>query len=86
MGKLILRVFLRVSENEKSEASVEGGPLIVEVESDSALMYALLLAGMACSKIGLLRNERTKDGQYVRIRGETDAGFPSALEEVYLAR
>ncbi len=38
IGRLILRVFLRVSEKEKREASVEGGPLIVAVELDSALM------------------------------------------------
>lgn len=38
MGRLILRAFRIVSENEKSEARVEGGPLIVAVESDSALM------------------------------------------------
>lgn len=38
MGRLILRVLPRVSENEKSDASVEGGPLIVVVNSDSALM------------------------------------------------
>lgn len=37
MGRLILRVFLKSSENEKREATVEGGPLIVAVELDSAL-------------------------------------------------
>lgn len=38
MGRLILRVFLRVSEKEKRAAIVEGGPLTVAVESDSALI------------------------------------------------
>lgn len=46
MGSLILRAFLKISDDEKRESNVEGGPLRVADESDSALMYACLLVGI----------------------------------------
>lgn len=46
MGSLILRAFLKMCDDEKRESNVEGGPLMVADESDSALMYACLLVGI----------------------------------------
>lgn len=43
IGSLILRAVRSESENAKSDAIVEGGPLIVALDSASALMYARLL-------------------------------------------
>ena len=46
IGSLDFEALDNRSENEKRSSSVDGGPLIVADESDSALIYALLFRGI----------------------------------------
>ena len=50
MGRPTLGAFDKTSEDENRSARVEGGPLMVVDESDSALIYAYLQEGIAYSQ------------------------------------